>query len=45
MTGKSPQHEEERADLTIVASRDQGDADRARAVLLPLAGWTCPRIA
>jgi transposase len=48
MTGKSPLSatEEQRADLTIVAgSRDRGEADRARAVLLTLAGWTSPRIA
>ena len=48
MTGKSPLSatEEQRADLTIVAgSRDRGEADRARAVLLTLTGWTSPRIA
>ena len=48
MTGKSPLSatEEQRADLTIVAgSRDRGEADRDRAVLLTLAGWTSPRIA
>ena len=48
MTGKSPlwETEEQRAELTILAgSRDRGEADRARAVLLTLAGWTSPRIA
>ena len=48
MTGKSPLSatEEQRADLTIVAgSRDRGEADRARALLLTLSGWTSPRIA
>src|SRR5260370_10820772 len=48
MTGKSPLWAtgEQRADLTAVAgSRDRGEADRARAVLLTLAGWTSPRIA
>jgi transposase len=48
MTGKSPlwASEEQRAELTILAgSRDRGEADRARAVLLTLAGWTSPRIA
>ena len=48
MTGKSPLRatEEQRAELTILAgSRDRGEADRARAVLLTLAGWTSPRIA
>ena len=48
MTGKSPlrANEEQRAALTALAgSRDRGEADRARAVLLTLAGWTSPRIA
>src|SRR4030081_2787578 len=48
MTGKSPlwATEEQRADLTALAgSRDRSGADRARAVLLTLAGWTSPRIA
>ena len=32
--------------LTALAgSRDRGEADRARAVLLTLSGWTSPRIA
>src|ERR1700723_932451 len=37
---------EQRTALTALAgSRDRGEADRARAVLLTLAGWTSPRIA
>ncbi len=45
MAGKSPlsASEEQRAALTVLASsRDRGEADRARAVLLTLAGWTSP---
>lgn len=48
MTGRSPLSatEAQRADLAALAgSRDRGEADRARAVLLTLAGWTSPRIA
>lgn len=48
MTGRSPltATNEQRAALTALAgSRDRGEADRARAVLLTLAGWTSPRIA
>lgn len=48
MTGKSPisASDEQRAGLTALAgSRDRGEADRARAVLLPLSGWTSARIA
>ena len=48
MVGRSPLEatEEQRAALTALAgSRDRGEADRARAVLLTLAGWTSPRIA
>jgi transposase len=38
--------EEQHAALTALAgSRERGEADRARAVLLTLAGWTSPRIA
>jgi len=38
--------EEQQAALVVLAgSRDRGEADRARAVLLTLAGWTGPRIA
>lgn len=48
MAGKSPllATEDQRAALLALAgSRDRGEADRARAVLLTLAGWTSPRIA
>src|SRR3954468_12930607 len=31
--------------MALSHSRDRGEADRARAVLLTLAGWTSPRIA
>lgn len=38
--------DEQRVGLAALAgSRDRGEADRARAVLLTLAGWTSPRIA
>ena len=48
MAGKSPlsASDEQRAGLAALAgSRDRGEADRARAVLLTLAGWTSPQIA
>src|SRR5271165_3286346 len=48
MAGKSPvtASDEQRAGLLALAnSHDRGEADRARAVLLTLAGWTSPRIA
>ena len=48
MTGKSPLSatEAQRAALAVLASsRDRGEADRARAVLPTLAGWTSLRIA
>lgn len=48
MTGKSPitASDEQRTALSALAgSRDRGEADRARAVLLTLAGWTSTRIA
>ncbi len=48
MAGKSPVSagEEQRKALEMLArSRDRGEADRARAVLLTLSGWTSPRIA
>jgi transposase len=47
MVGKSPvtAGAEERLALeALAASRDRGEADRARAVLLTLAGWTSARI-
>ena len=48
MTGRSPlsASEAQRAELTALAgSRERGEADRARAVLLTLTGWTSGRIA
>ena len=48
MAGKSPVRagEEQRAQLEHLAqSRDRGEADRARAILLTLEGWTSARIA
>ena len=48
MAGKSPvkASEEQRAALEVLAaSRERGEADRARAVLLTLSGWTSARIA
>jgi hypothetical protein len=31
--------------MALAGSRDRGEADRARAVLLTLSGWSSPRIA
>lgn len=48
MSGKSPvkaSEEQKKALGALAASRDRGEADRARAVLLTLSGWTSPRIA
>jgi transposase len=48
MAGKSPvtASDEQRAGLMALAdSRDRAEADRARAVLLTLAGWTSSKIA
>jgi len=48
MAGKSPvtAPEEERAALkTLANGADRAEADRARAILLTLAGWTSARIA
>jgi DDE superfamily endonuclease/Homeodomain-like domain len=48
MAGKSPliASDEQRAGLLALAgSHDRGEADRARAVLLTLAGWTTSKIA
>ncbi len=47
MAGKSPltAPDEDRARLRVLAeSRDRGEADRARAILLTLEGWTSGRI-
>ena len=48
MTGRSPvvTNGGQCAGLrALAASRDRGEADRARAILLTLAGWTSPQIA
>ncbi len=48
MAGKSPvtASEEQKAALEAMASsRDRGEADRARAILLTLEGWSSARIA
>jgi len=48
MAGKSPvtASETQRASLLALSdSRDRGEADRARAVLLTLSGWTSSKIA
>jgi transposase len=48
MVGQSPvvaSAEQRRALRALSRSRDRGEADRARAILLTLAGWTSPRIA
>jgi len=48
MAGKSPvtASDEQRAALEALAvSRNRGEADRARAILLTLDGWTSARIA
>lgn len=48
MAGKSPvtaSDEQRTALLALSSSRGRGEADRARAVLLTLAGWTSPKIA
>ncbi len=48
MVGRSPvvASDEQRRELRALSqSRDRGEADRARALLLTLAGWTSPRIA
>ena len=48
MAGKSPltaSDEQKMALRALAGSRDRAEADRARAVLLTLSGWTSPRIA
>lgn len=48
MAGKSPvwaSEEQASALRALATSRERGEADRARAVLLTLAGWTSARIA
>jgi len=48
VAGKSPvtaSDEQRGALMALAGSRDRGEADRAHAVLLTLAGWTSPKIA
>ena len=48
MAGKSPvvaDEDQRRALAGLARSRDRGEADRARAILLTLSGWTSPAIA
>src|ERR687889_1070560 len=48
MAGKSPimADEEQRQELVVLShARDRGEADRARAILLTLSGWTSGQIA
>jgi transposase len=48
MAGKSPvaaTEEQRRALMALSRSRDRGEADRARAILLTLSGWTSGQIA
>src|SRR3712207_4652618 len=48
MVGRSPvvaDEDQRRALAGLARSRDRGEADRARAVLLTLSGWTSPAIA
>src|SRR5918911_2542494 len=48
LAGKSPlaATEDQRRDLAALShSRDRGEADRARAILLTLSGWTSGQIA
>ena len=48
MAGRSPvvaDEEQKRALADLGRSRERGEADRARAILLTLSGWTSPEIA
>ncbi len=48
MAGKSPlgaTEDQRRALMALSRSRDRGEADRARAILLTLSGWTSAQIA
>src|SRR3954462_10888960 len=48
MAGKSPlaaTEDQRRALVALSRSRDRGEADRARAILLTLSGWTSGQIA
>jgi hypothetical protein len=42
---KIPSEDQRAAPMALAGSRDRGEADRARAILLTLSGWTSPRIA
>ncbi|MGJ0531961.1 helix-turn-helix domain-containing protein [Methylocystis sp.] len=47
MVGRSPvvaSQEQREALAQLASSRDRAEADRARAILLTLDGWTSPRI-
>jgi transposase len=48
MSGKSPlwaTNEQQAALADLTGSRDRGEADRARAIVLTISGWTSVRIA
>jgi transposase len=48
MSGRSPVsagHDQRFALTALAGSGDRGEADRTRAILLTLSGWTSPRIA
>src|SRR5215216_4935285 len=48
MAGKSPgaaTEEQRRPRMALSRSRDRGEADRARAIVLTLSGWTSAQIA
>jgi len=48
MAGESPvvaDEDQRHALASLARSRDRGEADRARAILLTLSGWTSPAIA
>src|ERR687885_1319230 len=48
MAGKSPvaaTEDQRRALMALSRSRDRGEADRARAIVLTLSGWTSSQIA
>jgi transposase len=48
MAGRSPitaTAEQEAALRRLASSRERGEADRARAILLTLSGWSSPRLA
>ncbi len=45
MSGKSSVSASENQRAALSASRNRGEAARARAIMLTLSGWTSPRIA